>query len=164
MRSTRVERKKPGRKSNSGLEKESGRWRPTRRQVFWAIGIVLTLMTIALLVVQLYPSLWEDLSREPVALLKGRVATLIGIGVALMVLFVLLAMGSASLGWTGFRGKTVWDLLQLLIVPLALAVVGLWFAAQQDARQQEIENQRADAERELAEQRAQDEALQSYLD
>jgi hypothetical protein len=164
MRSTRVERKKPRRKSKSGLKKESGRWRPTTRQVFWAIGVVVTLMTIALLVVQLYPRLWEDVSREPVALLKGRVATLIGIGVALTVLIVLLAKGSASLGWTGFRGKTLWDLLQLLIVPLALAGIGFWFAAQQDARQQQIENQRAKAERELAEQRAQDEALQAYLD
>jgi uncharacterized protein YacL len=160
-----VERKKLRRKSKSGLKKESGRWRPTKRQVLWAISMVVTLGTIALLVVQLYPGLWEDVSREPVAaLLKGRVATLIGIGVALMVLFVLLAMGSASLGWTGFRGKTVWDLLQLLIVPLALAVVGFWFAAQQDARQQEIENQRAGAERKLVQQRAQDEALQAYLD
>jgi hypothetical protein len=77
--------------------------------------------------------------------------------------------------WTGFRGKTVWDLLQLLIVPLMLAAIGFWFTAQQDARQQEIENQRAqqaqeienqraEAERELAEQCAQDEALQDYLD
>jgi len=45
-----------------------------------------------------------------------------------------------------------------------LAAIGFWFTAQQDARQQKIENQRADAERELAEQRAQDEALQAYLD
>lgn len=35
-----------------------------------------------------------------------------------------------------FRGKTVWNWLELLIVPVALAVVGLWLTAQQDARQQ----------------------------
>jgi uncharacterized protein YjbI with pentapeptide repeats len=35
---------------------------------------------------------------------------------------------------------------------------------QQDARQQRFEDQRAEAERELAEQSAQDEALQAYLD
>jgi uncharacterized protein YjbI with pentapeptide repeats len=64
----------------------------------------------------------------------------------------------------GFRGKTVWDLLQLLIVPLALAALGFWFTMQQDIRQQQLEDQRAAAERELAEQRAQDEALQAYLD
>jgi uncharacterized protein YjbI with pentapeptide repeats len=44
-----------------------------------------------------------------------------------------------------------------------LAAAGLWFTAQQEERQQQIENQRAESERELAEQRAQDEALQAYL-
>jgi uncharacterized protein YjbI with pentapeptide repeats len=69
---------------------------------------------------------------------------------------------------------TVRDWLDLLVVPLALVVIGLVFTMLQDARQQEIENeravqaqnienQRAAAERELAEQRAQDEALQAYL-
>jgi hypothetical protein len=52
--------------------------------------------------------------------------------------------------------KTLWDLLQLLVVPLALAGIGFWFAAQHDARQQQIEYQRAKAERELAEERVQD--------
>src|SRR5215217_2538668 len=66
--------------------------------------------------------------------------------------------------WTGFRGMTIRDWLQLLIVPLALVVIGFLFTAQQDQRQQQIENQRAEAEGELAEQRAQDEALQAYLD
>src|SRR5215207_5238883 len=75
----------------------------------------------------------------------------------------------------GFRGMTVRDWLQLLIVPFALVVISFLFTAQQDQRQQriederalqaqQIENQRAEAERELAEQRAQDEALQAYLD
>jgi hypothetical protein len=65
---------------------------------------------------------------------------------------------------TGVGDKTLWDLLQLLIVPLVLASIGFWFTAQQDANQQHIENQRAKAERELAKERAQDEALQAYLD
>jgi len=59
---------------------------------------------------------------------------------------------------------TVRDWLDLLVVPLALAVIGVAFSVQQDARQQRVENQRAKAERELAEQNAQDEALQAYLD
>src|SRR5215216_5150101 len=63
----------------------------------------------------------------------------------------------------GFRGMTVRDWLQMLIVPLALVVIGFLFSVQQDTRQQMIEDQRAEAERELAEQRAQDEALQAYL-
>jgi hypothetical protein len=66
--------------------------------------------------------------------------------------------------WTGFRGMTVRDWLQLLIVPFALVVISFLFTAQQDARQRQIEDRRAKAERELAVQRAQDEALQAYLD
>src|SRR3712207_4756759 len=82
--------------------------------------------------------------------------------------------GIAWPSWTGFRGMTLRDWLQLLIVPFALIVIGFLFTMQQDQRQQKIEdqraqqaqkieNQRAEAERELAEQRAQDEALQAYL-
>src|ERR671911_1606237 len=71
--------------------------------------------------------------------------------------------------WTlrEFGGQTVWDwlhLLSALAIPVVLAAAGLWFTAQQDQRQQQIETDRAEAERELAEQRAQDEALQAYLD
>jgi uncharacterized protein YjbI with pentapeptide repeats len=62
----------------------------------------------------------------------------------------------AWLHWTGFGGKTLWDWLQLLsalAIPVVLAGIGVWFTAQQDARQLNIE-----------EQRAQDAALQAYLD
>ncbi len=66
---------------------------------------------------------------------------------------------------TGLRGKTFWDWLQLLVVPLVLVVVGLWFTAQQEARQQlELEARRAEEARALEERRIQNAALQSYLD
>jgi uncharacterized protein YjbI with pentapeptide repeats len=70
--------------------------------------------------------------------------------------------------WTlrEFGGQMVWDwlhLLSALAIPVVLALAGLYFEAQLDERQRSIENQRAEAERELAEQRAQDEALQAYL-
>jgi multidrug efflux pump subunit AcrA (membrane-fusion protein) len=74
----------------------------------------------------------------------------------------------------GFRGMTVREWLELLIVPVVLALITVVFSWQQNERQQDledqrvkqaqkIESQRAKAERELAEQRAQDEALQAYL-
>jgi uncharacterized protein YjbI with pentapeptide repeats len=143
-------------------------WRPTRRTVLWAVGTLFTLVTIALLVALLVVNRdavkWEDLlARERIE----QVALFIGIAVALTTLFVLLAIGGASLGWTGFGDKTLWDWLQLLsalAIPVVLAAAGLWFTAQQDQRQQLTENKRAEAERALAEQRAQDEALQAYLD
>jgi hypothetical protein len=67
--------------------------------------------------------------------------------------------------WTlrEFGGKTLWDWLQLLIVPVVLSLITVVFAWQQDVRQDQIESKRANAERELARERAQDEALQAYL-
>jgi uncharacterized protein YjbI with pentapeptide repeats len=163
-----LEPKKPALKSKSESEKVSGPWRPTKRQVLWIIGMVVALLTTALLIVNLRPEIWKGLLEE-------RTLTLIAIGVSLTAIVVLLAIGGAASRWTGFRGKTVWDVLQLLIVPLALAVVGFLFTMQQDIRQQDIEDerarqarniedQRAAAERELAKQRAQDEMLRAYLD
>src|SRR5829696_1084873 len=63
----------------------------------------------------------------------------------------------------GFRGMTVRDWLPIggaLLVPLVIAL-GIWAITWQ---LEKLENQRAETERELAEQRAQDEALQAYLD
>jgi hypothetical protein len=62
-----------------------------------------------------------------------------------------------SKAWTlrEFGGKPAWDWLQLLIVPLALVLIGLVFSAQQDQRQQKIEDRRAQVERAVEEQRAQ---------
>jgi uncharacterized protein YjbI with pentapeptide repeats len=97
----------------------------------------------------------------------GQVATLVGIVVALTALIVLLALGGASRSWTGFGKKTLWQWLELLgtlAVPVVIAVAGFWFTMQQDVRQQAIEDQRAERERALEESRAQDEALQAYLD
>ena len=164
-------RKKPAVRSESGSEKTSGPWRPTKRQVLWAIGLAVAFLTTALLIVNLPPEMWKGMLEE-------RNLTLVAIGVSLTAIIVLLAIGGASLGWTGFGDKTLWDWLQLLsalAIPVVLAAAGFWFTSQQDQRQQEIEdrrakqaqeieNQRAEAERRLAEQRAQDEALQAYLD
>jgi uncharacterized protein YjbI with pentapeptide repeats len=79
--------------------------------------------------------------------------------------------------WTlrEFGGKTGWEWLELLVVPLMLALITVVFTWQQNVRQneleeqrtrqaQKIEGQRAEAERELADQRAQDETLQAYFD
>jgi uncharacterized protein YjbI with pentapeptide repeats len=51
-------------------------------------------------------------------------------------------------------GKTLWDWLQLLIVPLALAVIGFVFSIQQDKRQDAIEDRRAKQAQKLEAKRA----------
>jgi len=122
--------------------------------------MMIALVAIGLLVVRLYPSIWDALSRE-------QVATFIGIGVALTVIIVLLATGGASLGWTGFGEKKLWDWLQLLsalAIPIVLAAAGLWFTAQQEEHQRFIEEQRAKSEQKIEKQRADDAALQAYLE
>src|SRR5215218_5434421 len=55
--------------------------------------------------------------------------------------------------WTGFANKTLWDWLQLLVVPAMLAFVGFSLAAAQENIHQQAE-----------ESRAQEEALQAYLE
>jgi hypothetical protein len=82
-----------------------------------------------------------------------------GIVVALVVAVVL--FGGYFLGWkwTGlvkdanYPKRTLWDWLQLLIIPAVLAGGTIWFNRRQQQRDQES-----------AKQRAQDEALQAYLD
>ena len=78
-------------------------------------------------------------------------------------------------GWTGFADKTFWDYLDLLIVPVALALGLYWLSWSQSKREREAEEaqqqrerqaQAAQRERELEieNQRAQDEAVRLYLD
>ena len=58
--------------------------------------------------------------------------------------------------WTGFGDKTLWEWVQLLsalAIPVVLAIAGFWFTAAQEQSGREIE-----------EQRAQEAALQAYLD
>jgi uncharacterized protein YjbI with pentapeptide repeats len=84
----------------------------------------------------------------------------------MLVGFFVMVMGY-SYEWTGFRSRTLWDwlhLLSALAIPIVLAGAGFLFTANQNARQQELENQRSKAAQELEDQRAQAEALQAYLD
>jgi uncharacterized protein YjbI with pentapeptide repeats len=60
----------------------------------------------------------------------------------------------------GFRGMTVRNWLELLVVPLVLLGIGLLFQIQQN----EVEERRLEAAQHIEEQRAQDEALQTYLE
>ena len=122
-----MEPKKPALKSKSESEKVSGPWRPTKRQVLWIIGMVVALLTTALLIVNLHPEIWKGLLEE-------RTLTFIAIGVSLTAIIVLLAIGGAASRWTGFRGMTVRDWLDLLLIPLALVVISFLFITQQDQR------------------------------
>jgi hypothetical protein len=127
------------------------------KQVLWAIGMVIALATTALLIADLYPGIWR-------ALLDERVTKLIALVVALTVITILIVIGGASLEWTRFGEKKLWDWQTLLFVPLTVALIASLITLYQATRQQEIETSRFQAARELEEQRADDAVLQAYLD
>jgi uncharacterized protein YjbI with pentapeptide repeats len=61
-------------------------------------------------------------------------------------------------------GITLWDWIKLLVVPAAIAAASLWFNRQQQERQRADDQRQQERALEIADQRAQDEALQAYLD
>ena len=78
--------------------------------------------------------------------------------------------------WTGFvsgpgtgaaageTSKSLWDWLQLLIVPFALAIAAFALNAAQDGRERQREDDRAAHEETRADDRAHEEALRGYLE
>jgi hypothetical protein len=61
-------------------------------------------------------------------------------------------------------GITLWEWMELLIVPAVIAGGGVWFNRQQQERQLQANRAQQERELEISDQRAQDEALQGYLD
>jgi hypothetical protein len=129
------------------------RWRRTRKQVLWILGIIGALVWAYIFLRFAYVREWK---------------------------------------WTGlvenanYHKKTLWDWLDLLIVPVVLAIGGYLFTrfenkrSQQNAEQQialdreiadqrtkedrKLAQERAETERQIAEERRQDDTLQAYLD
>ena len=159
------------------VERKKSRWWSPRRK---ATRIFAALVAVGTLLVMFRGYYIHFLLDSPLTVLRA--ATVVAAVV------VLIRIGQ-HYEWTGFGKlvqpkpdnkdiqprKTLWDWLQLLVVPVALAGIGYFFTMQQDIRQQDIENERARqaqkiedhraaAERELTEKRAQYAALQAYLD
>jgi hypothetical protein len=127
----------------------------------WVIALPVLLISaapaIALLVTKpsttpLLPTLLKLYSSTPLLWLMGVILILAGVMTIAWTIRFLLRRAYAR-AWTGFGGKTLWDWLGLLIVPAVLAVGGVLFAWAQNSNTQQVE-----------EQRAQDTALQAYLD
>jgi hypothetical protein len=87
-----------------------------------------------------------------------------GILVALAFLMIVICGYLFGLKWTGLPKRTLWDWMELLIIPAVLAGGGLWFSRQQREQEMQIAAQQRVQELEAADGRAQDEALQAYLD
>lgn len=89
--------------------------------------------------------------RQFTAIQKSRVILII-IGIILIASFVF-AILQFGWDWTGFPTKTLWDLMELLIVPVVLAFGALWFNRAQLNRDQW-----------LAREHEEDRLLQNYFD
>jgi uncharacterized protein YjbI with pentapeptide repeats len=61
-------------------------------------------------------------------------------------------------------GKTLWDALQLFIIPLALAVLGLWFTAHQNEADLRIAAAQRGTDLQIAANQQKDGVLDTYLD
>ena len=106
------------------------------------------------------------------------VITVIAFLVGVLLLLILIGY---RLIWTGFFRKTLWDWMQLLFIPVALAVAGFWFnhrerkavekraeieqiaAVRRAESEREIEQQRAKSDRDIAEDNQYEAALQEFI-
>src|SRR5437016_5608016 len=90
------------------------------------------------------------------------------VGIGLVVVIALIIFGY-RLDWTGFNGnnksgKTLWDWLQLLIIPSVLTFGVWWLTRLQQHSDQQFADQRAQTEREIALDNQREVALQDYID
>jgi uncharacterized protein YlxW (UPF0749 family) len=98
---------------------------------------------------------------------RKRRKPLIGVAITVLVVGVLALLTFGYLlrwAWTGFLTKTLWDWLQLLIIPVVLAVAGFWLNQIQKSREQRTTQQQAELERELTRDNQQENLLQAYID
>jgi len=98
---------------------------------------------------------------------------LIGIGILYGLSKLILAGYSVS--WTGFGEstlsngnivgeKTLWDWMELLIIPLVLALGAFFLNRSERATERDTAEKRSELEREIAKDRQQEAALQTYFD
>ena len=55
--------------------------------------------------------------------------TMLLAGVALVLVVLVIGSYAFNWKWTGFRGNTLWNWLELLVLPAALSLAPLWIAA-----------------------------------
>jgi uncharacterized protein YjbI with pentapeptide repeats len=95
--------------------------------------------------------------------MEARFRSILVVAIILVVAFVFVAY---RFGWsgTGFLNKTLWDWLQLLIIPLALAVVALLFQLANTRTDRQIAQQRYVQDQQIILDKQHEDLLQAYLD
>src|SRR5437868_9885179 len=103
---------------------------------------------------------WQQIKqhREPILV----------VAIILVAVIALIIVGY-RFDWTGFNGnnksgKTLWDWLQLLILPILFVIGGFWLNQIQKSREERTTEQRAQTELEIAADNQREAALQDYID
>jgi uncharacterized protein YjbI with pentapeptide repeats len=82
---------------------------------------------------------------------------------AVAALVALVAWDSIWPTWTGLHGRTLWDLAELFIIPISLAVIGYLLSNAQRRQERALAETERETDREIAKAREQHAALQAYL-
>jgi hypothetical protein len=118
-------------------------------------------------------SWWQQIQKHPVASVliscwnktkRHPVITILILFAIAIILTIIIGGYKFNWAWTGFSGaketyKTLYDWLQLLFIPVVLAVAGFWF----NHRERKAAELRAKAEQEIAIDNQQETALQEYI-
>ena len=103
---------------------------------------------------------WWQKARKPLEILS--IIMLSMLIIALIVAIILAYIFNINV--PGLRGKTLWDWLQLLIIPAVLAVGGYIFNYTISRNERNAADQRNQTEREIAQDNQREAALQEYID
>ena len=111
--------------------------------------------------------------------IKEHWGAILVVAIILVITLALIIVGY-KFDWTGFNGnsksgKTLWDWMQLLFIPVVLAVAGFWFnqiqkdrdkkaEEAQKQREEDAAREREELERESREDNQRETALQAYID
>jgi hypothetical protein len=103
---------------------------------------------------------WWQKARKPLGVF-GIIVVCILI-IALLAVIVMVYVFNVNV--PGLRGKTLWDWLQLLIIPLVLAVIALVFQLANSRTERQIAKQRYEQDQQIALDKQREDLLQAYLD
>ena len=101
---------------------------------------------------------WWQKTRKPIQV--------IGI-IAVLVMAIALIFVEVRIYGTGFKGKTLWDWLQLLAalaIPVVVVFGAVWFTTRQTRISEETRKQQHDTDLQIAEIQQQEEFLRTYFD
>lgn len=115
----------------------------------------------------------RETAKRALAAIAWLLVTLLIVGPPAVAIITRLLYGSWP-AWSGIGAytaptgefhppKTTWDIWELLVIPLVLAVGVYWLNKQEREAEREVEKRRAEAEREIAAERERENALQAYL-